>query len=82
VVIIAGIVIALINIIQRGDAAYSVVILWVYLGIIIKRYPAYDHNLYGRIRDAFDIDRFIVFQKKASVKRFSLIKIFIYQIFI
>ena len=38
VVIIAGTVIALINIMQRGDIAYSAVILWAYLGIIIKRY--------------------------------------------
>lgn len=37
-VIIVGTVIALINIIQRGDIAYSAVILWAYLGIIIKRY--------------------------------------------
>ena len=37
-VILAGTVIALLNIIQRGDIAYSVVILWAYLGIIIKRY--------------------------------------------
>mgnify|MGYP006298594637 CR=1 FL=1 len=37
-VIIAGTVIALINIIQRGDIPYSAVILWAYLGIIIKRY--------------------------------------------
>jgi len=37
-VIIAGTVIALINIMQRADIAYSAVILWAYLGIIIKRY--------------------------------------------
>lgn len=37
-VIIAGTVIGLINIIQRGDIAYSAVIIWAYLGIIIKRY--------------------------------------------
>lgn len=37
-VILAGTVIALINIRQRGDIAYSAVILWAYLGIIIKRY--------------------------------------------
>jgi len=38
VVILAGTVIALINIFQRGDIAYSVVVLWAFLGIIIKRY--------------------------------------------
>jgi hypothetical protein len=37
-VILAGTVITFINIFQRGDIAYSVVILWAYLGIIIKRY--------------------------------------------
>lgn len=37
-VILVGTVIALLNIIQRGDIAYSAVILWAYLGIIIKRY--------------------------------------------
>lgn len=37
-VIVAGTVIAMINIMQRGDIAYSAVILWAYLGIIIKRY--------------------------------------------
>ncbi len=37
-VIIAGTGIALINIMQRGDIAYSAVIIWAYLGIIIKRY--------------------------------------------
>ncbi len=37
-VILAGTVIALINVVQRGDIAYSVVVLWAYLGIIIKRY--------------------------------------------
>ncbi|MDD4362928.1 MAG: hypothetical protein PHD33_01795, partial [Atribacterota bacterium] len=37
-VILAGTVIAFINIIQRGDIAYSAVIIWAYLGIIIKRY--------------------------------------------
>jgi hypothetical protein len=37
-VIIAGTLIALINIGQRGDVAYNTVILWAYLGIIIKRY--------------------------------------------
>jgi hypothetical protein len=40
VVILAGTVIALLNIIQRGDIAYSAVVLWAYLGIIIKRYSA------------------------------------------
>jgi len=37
-VILAGTAIAFINIIQRGDIAYSAVIIWAYLGIIIKRY--------------------------------------------
>lgn len=39
-VIMAGALIALINIIQRGDIAYSAVIIWAFLGIIIKRYSA------------------------------------------
>jgi ABC-type transport system involved in multi-copper enzyme maturation permease subunit len=39
-VVFAGTVITFINILQRGDIAYSVVILWAYLGIIIKRYSA------------------------------------------
>jgi hypothetical protein len=39
-VILAGTVIALINIFQRGDIAYSLVVGWAYLGIIIKRYSA------------------------------------------
>lgn len=37
-VIIAGTIIALINIILRGDIAYNLVVIWAYLGIIIKRY--------------------------------------------
>ncbi|HKK82988.1 MAG TPA: hypothetical protein VJ958_02040 [Atribacterota bacterium] len=37
-VIMAGTVIGLINIVQRGDIAYGAVIIWAYLGIIIKRY--------------------------------------------
>ncbi len=37
-VIVAGTVIALINVVQRGDIAYSAVVVWAYLGIIIKRY--------------------------------------------
>lgn len=38
VVIAAGTVVSFINIVQRGDIAFSAVILWAYLGIIIKRY--------------------------------------------
>jgi hypothetical protein len=37
-VIMAGTVITLLNIVQRGDIAYSTVIIWAYLGIIIKRF--------------------------------------------
>ncbi|MFW6135154.1 MAG: hypothetical protein ACOC5R_06220 [Elusimicrobiota bacterium] len=44
-VIIAGTGIALINIIQRGDIAYNAVIIWAYLGIIIKRYSVDDQPI-------------------------------------
>ncbi len=37
-VILAGTAIALMNIIRRGDIPYSSVVIWAYLGIIIKRY--------------------------------------------
>ena len=37
-VIIVGLVITLINTIRRGDIAYAAVIIWAYLGIIIKRF--------------------------------------------
>jgi len=45
VVILAGTVIALINIFKRGDIPYSAVILWAYLGIIIKRYSVSDQPI-------------------------------------
>lgn len=37
-VIIVGLIITLLTLLKRKDAAFSIVIVWAYLGIIIKRY--------------------------------------------
>jgi len=68
-VILAGTIIALINIIQRGDIAYSAVIIWAYLGIIIKRYSAGDSPLMAIVFSAglgmvFIVAGLLFFRKK------------------
>jgi hypothetical protein len=71
-VILAGTIIALINIIQRGDIVYSVVILWAYLGIIIKRYSTGDPPLMAIVFSAglgmvFMVAGLLFFRKKGRI---------------
>mgnify|MGYP006292644133 CR=1 FL=1 len=40
IVLIIGVILTSFNIFKRGDIIYSLVVIWAYLGIIIKRYQA------------------------------------------
>lgn len=73
-VIFTATIITLINIIQRYDIAYSAVVLWAFLGIIIKRYSADSSLLLAVIYSAsggmiFIVAALLFFRKKVIARK-------------